>query len=276
MNNNPYISYGNTTEQRKDNGVSDTDLLKLMDILTLHDACALIAGCNPNQVRENEYDGSYYLNTNRDDPANAYDVFSISLKAMVHAIKAGILKANIVVTVGSGNGYHILTKDSLQSDWIAVNGINETKTTVTRDDLKEWLEQRGVYPTMLFPNGKKDDYMNPNHPNYAPKLAVCVKAWEVAQTGTQGKRPKQFMVDWIAENGKNYGLENTGKREFENLASISNWDTKGGRASSEPTPLFEPEKDNKEISENLATVHRIMAYDLPNPPQNNDNDDIPF
>ena len=33
---------------------------------------------------------------------------------------------------------------------------------------------------------------------------------------------------------------------------------------------------SKEISENLATVYRIMAYDLPNPPQNNDNDDIPF
>lgn len=258
---------------RKDNGVSDTDLLKLLDILTLLEASALIAGCSPNKVRENcNNDGHYYyLDVDRDDPANANDVFDISLKAIVKTINRGLLKAKIAIIPN-----RVMTKDDLKSDWLMLYEIDEAKTTVTRDDLKYWLEQRGVYPTMLFPNGKKDDYMNPNHPNYAPKLAVCVKAWEVAQTGTQGKRPKQFMIDWIAENGKNYGLENTGKKEFENLASISNWDTKGGRASSEPTPLLEPKIDNKEILENLTTVHQKLAVNLDDEPPTEQDNSIPF
>ncbi len=279
MNNNPYMSYGNTIEQRKDNGVSDTDLLKLMDILTLHEASALIAGCSPNKVYQEEYNGEWYtaLRTDSNDPKNANEVFSISLKAMVKAIEHGLLKANIKVSATTNPYSCYLTKQDLTKDWIAVNGIDETQTTVTRGDLKKWLEQRGVYPTMLFPNGKKDDYMNPNHPHYAPKLAVCVKAWEIAQNANpQGQTYKQFMADWIAKHGADYGLEVTGKKAFDELASISNWDTKGGRASSEPTPLFEPKIDDKEILENLATVHRIMAYDLPNPPQNNNDDDIPF
>ena len=55
MTNNPF------EQNRKDNGVSDTDLLKLMDILTLHEASALIAGCSPNQVRGNwDNDEIYY------------------------------------------------------------------------------------------------------------------------------------------------------------------------------------------------------------------------
>ena len=143
-------------------------------------------------------------------------------------------------------------------------------------DLKDWLEKRGVYPTMLFPNGKKDDYMNPNHPNYAPKLAVCVRAWEVAQNGTQGKRVKQFITDWIKENAATFGVDNEGKNSIDDLAKISNWDTKGGRASSEPTPPLEPIKDDKQIAENLATVRQKLAVNLPSDAPIKTDDDVPF
>ena len=281
MTNNPFVNNPNSFNSepiRKDNGVSDTDLLKLMDILTLHEASALIAGCSPNQVRGN-WDNNeiyYYLHTNIDDPANAQDVFSISLKAMIQAIKAGILKANIVVSVSNG-GYQTVTKASLQSDWIATHGIDEAETTVAREDLKDWLEKRGVFPTMLFPNGKKDDYMNPQHDNYSPKLAVCVRAWEVAQNGIpHGKTTKQFIIDWITEHGKEYGLEVTGKSNIEHLATIPNWDITGGKVRTNLTPHNEPLNDQKEIAENLATVHQKLAVNLPSNTPAKADDDVPF
>lgn len=281
MTNNPFVNNPNSFNSepiRKDNGVSDTDLLKLMDILTLHEASALIAGVSPNKVSfyDGNNEGGYYLNVNIYDPANAQDVFSISLKAMIHAIKAGLLKANVAVNVFNGFSYQ-LTKESLQADWIATNGIDEAETTVAREDLKDWLEKRGVFPTMLFPNGKKDDYMNPQHDNYSPKLAVCVRAWEVAQNGIpHGKTTKQFIIDWITEHGKEYGLEVTGKSNIEHLATIPNWDITGGKVRTNLTPHNEPLNDQKEIAENLATVHQKLAVNLPSNTPAKADDDVPF
>lgn len=257
---------------RKNNGVSDADLLKLMDFLSVLDACALIAGCSPNQIRTQEYDGEicYYLETGKDDPLNANEVFSIVLKSILTAIEHGILKANIKVDISTTTVY----KQTLQSDWIATHGICPKNTSIARDDLKTWLEQRGVYPLTLFPNGKKDDYMNPEHRHYAPKLALCVAAWEAAQTANpQGETYKQFIENWMRENAAAFGVENNTKAKiFEELASVSNWHTKGGRVSANLTPQLEPTIDLQEVKENLSAVHRKLEANLFNQP----DDDIPF
>ena len=263
---------------RKDNGVSDTDLLKLMDILTLHDASALIAGCSPSKVFEdwNDNERYYRLNTDKTDPLNAQEVFDLSLKAMIHAIERGLLKADIHVAVSSS--FYRLSKKDLSSDWMAIYGIDPTQTTVTRDDLKEWLEQRGVYPTMLFPNGRKDDYMNRQHDHYAPQLALCVRAWEVAQTATiEGETQKQFIEKWMRENASDFGVDNKSDAKiFERLATVSNWNKKGGRAKTNLTPHSEPLIDDTKVSKNLATVHQKLIADLPDETPPLKDSDIPF
>ncbi len=264
---------------RKDNGVSNTDLLRLMDILTIHDACALIAGCSPSQVVEDWHDNEkyYYLRTNDSDPPNADEVFTLSLKAMTRAIEKGILKADISVMAYNGT-YQKLIKKDLSLNWMAIHGIDPTLTTVTRDDLKEWLEQRGVYPTMLFPHGRKDDYMNQAHDHYAPKLALCVRAWEVAQTAIiDGETQKQFMERWMRENASDFGVDNKSDAKiFRELATIPNWDTKGGKVKSNLTPHSEPLIDEAKVSKNLATVRQKLEVNLPDERPKKPDDDIPF
>ena len=137
------------------NALSDADLYKLMDVISVEDAAALIAGVSPNNVYHDYYAGECYIaiRTNQGDPYNAQEVFSISLKTLGHAIKSGKLNAHIVITPNVES----LTQDCLNKDWIAISDIDTAKTTIDRDDLKEWLSDRGVFPHLLFPNGKKDD-----------------------------------------------------------------------------------------------------------------------
>lgn len=258
-----------------DMGISNEDVYKLMEFLTINDAGALIAGCNPGYIGE-KWDSNndiYYGITDysRDDiPDNAEFAFNTAIKSLCHAIKRGFLKADIVAnTIGC-----ILSKDDLKKDWIATHGIDTSKTTIARDDLKEWLEHRGVYPPLLFPNGRKNDYLNPNHEHYSPKLAVCVRSWEYAQTVTpQGKTIKQIIAEWIATNGKDLGLNNTGETAIQELASIANWEIKGGRTKEKPTPPLETQIDNQEITQNLSTVHQKLVVNLQ---EKKIDDDIPF
>ena len=82
------------------NALSDADLYKLVDVISVEDAAALIAGVSPNNVYHDYYAGEGYIaiRTNQGDPYNAQEVFSISLKTLGHAIKSGKLNAHIVIT----------------------------------------------------------------------------------------------------------------------------------------------------------------------------------
>ena len=255
------------------NVLSDADLYKLMDVISVEDAAALIAGVSPNNVYHDGYNGSEYvgIRVKQGEPYNAEDVFLISLKTLRHSIKSGRLNAHIVVTPHAES----LIQDDLSKDWIAISDINTAKTTIDRNDLKEWLSDRGVYPHLLFPNGKKNDYMNQKHSNYSAKLALCVRAWEEAQTANlNGKRVKGFIEDWMKENAKSFGVTNTGDKFFNDLAAIPNWDTAGGRAKAKPTPL----KTSKIADKHLSTeVQKKLTVNLPDKlPKLDDDFDIPF
>lgn len=259
--------------QPKNTGISNDDLYKLMDSLSIEDSCALIAGVSPNKVIYEYYDNeeTAVIRTSSNDPDNANEVFFIALKALTHAIKTEKLKAFIEVKDYPKN----LVKSDLNKNWLFISEIDTCKTMIERDDLKEWLDKRGVYPPLLFPMGKKDDYMNVDHPNYSPKLALCVRAWEVAQTANlQGQTIKQFIVDWMQEHAKEFGVSNTGDKIFDTLATIPNWNTTGGRAKNKPTPPNATEGGRKEKDK---VVSEKLLINLPEDiPKNEGDIDLPF
>ena len=112
------------------------------------------------------------------------------------------------------------------------------RTTIDREDLREWLRSRGVVEGFFFPEDEPRgtaEYLNPKHPHYAPKLAALVKAWEYVSANPDyapGKTTKQKIERWLNENAAEYGLVNEDGIPLsiikDQLSSVANWDTKGG------------------------------------------------
>ncbi|UNU73645.1 hypothetical protein LU293_01665 [Moraxella nasovis] len=254
-------------------GITNDELFKLMDRLSINEIGAFIAGASPSDVFCS-YQDKYYLNTNESMPENASEVFSMITKILTRAIIAGELKAQIVM---NDNGQNLIQND-LNKDWLAIGTINTAQTTITRNDIKQWLENRGVFPTAFFPNGRKDDYMNPNHDCYSPDLALCVKAWEVAQTAHYDGTTKEFMANWIKQNAQAYKWENhtnpkelMGDTKAKELASVANWNKKGGAAKGnpnlkQPTPPLEPP----------MPIYDELKINLPQNSSFSSSDNVPF
>ncbi|RRD66679.1 hypothetical protein EII19_09210 [Comamonadaceae bacterium OH2310_COT-174] len=116
-------------------------------------------------------------------------------------------------------------------------GVLEGTTSVAqsfvdRDSLVAWLASRGIRTGFFFPPAPDaPDYLDPNNPRYAPKLAAAVRAWQ-AVTETAGKTPKQALEKWIREHAAEFGLSDEdgmpNKTGIEEVAKIANWKPSGG------------------------------------------------
>jgi hypothetical protein len=110
------------------------------------------------------------------------------------------------------------------------------RTTVKLEDLKAWLAGRGIRPMFFFPDATDGpEYLDSNHPNYAPKLAAAVGAWGAVSADPEllrGKSVKQALLIWLRRNADHYSLTkddgSPNEQGIEEVAKIANWDTKGG------------------------------------------------
>ena len=78
------------------------------------------------------------------------------------------------------------------------------------------------------------DYLDPKHPRYAPKLAAAVFAWLATgnEAAVKGKSPKQALMKWLREHATEFGLtDDDGKPNetgIEEAAKVANWKPEGG------------------------------------------------
>lgn len=105
-------------------------------------------------------------------------------------------------------------------------------TTVSVDDLRKWLSDRGVKDGFFFPSSANDpDYIDRKNPRYAPRLAAAVRAWQQV-TDPKGKSPKQALIKWLTLHAADFGLTdeqgNPNNTAIEDVAKVANWQTKGG------------------------------------------------
>ena len=98
-----------------DRGISTEDMFKLLDILSIEDASAMIAGVSPDCVQKNwNGDEKYvYLNINSNDAQNANEVFSVCMSTLKSAVRLGKLKADICTLKGSVQwSYELVSLDA--------------------------------------------------------------------------------------------------------------------------------------------------------------------
>lgn len=197
------------------------DYWRLCDELSVVQAALLIIGLDPAEF-------PYVLGW---EEHKRPDNFSATLAALSHAILGNRLPATL--RYGFEPGW-IDTKEydpervSDKPDW--------NHTTCLVDDLKVWLKSRGIKTGFFFPQAENTpDFLDKTNHNYAPKLAAAINAWEAVSATPdliRGKTVKQALLKWLRENANRFGLTkddgSPNEQGIEEIAKISNWDSKGG------------------------------------------------
>ena len=233
-------------------------LWSLVDPLSVEQAAALIAGVDPNSISR---DGEYFQGATGDTDADGIGDVKTAMIALVNAINAGTLPADIrrdAWVFGWGDdaekydeirpGY--VRKEQVGLDefdgWpvderikVNANGIvyranpNWGLTTVACADLKNWLRSKGLRDGFFFPDRNREpDYLNRKDARYAPKLAAAVNAWLAVREALPKKSPKQSLEKWLKEHAAEFGLvDDDGKpvtAAMQECSAVANWNTSGG------------------------------------------------
>lgn len=174
------------------------DYWRLCDRLSVIQAAHLVVNVDPAE-------------TGREGRPPGYDA---AFAALTHAIIGKTLSAIIENT-----------------DW----GYDWYHTTIAVDDLRAWLESRGIRGGFFFPIAELEpDYLSKSHPKYSAKLAAAIGAWEAVSSnpGPRGRSVKQALVVWLRQHANEYGLTkedgNPNEQGIEEVAKIANWDMRGG------------------------------------------------
>jgi hypothetical protein len=174
----------------------------------------------------------------------------IAYSALINSIKDKTLNATLVHLTYSGyemrlkntkrNNENVPLDPITRDEFFSNPAIDWSETTVTHEDLKQWMLSKNFTSSEFFFGEKKSnkpDYLNPQHPRYTKKLAATITAWQSA-TEPKGKTPKQALSKWLREHAAEYGLTddegNPQEKVIEELAKVANWKPEGG-ASSTPT-----------------------------------------
>ncbi len=194
-------------------------LWRLHDTLTLHQAAALIAGIDPNKIYNPHTNIEYCTYDNGGLP-----VFMDRYKTVFYALEQAVLAKTFFTIQGIADNANFVLSTTL----------------INLDDILIWLKRKNFTEGFFFPNTNKiPDYLDPDHPRYAHKLAACVKVWLAMEDKNllkKGIPAKEAMKLWLGSRYKELELfylhdNSKGKAGDINegaiaeITRISNWST---------------------------------------------------
>lgn len=235
-------------------------LWRLSDPLTVQQASALIAGFDPNLVRFDSNNATWFENESGHTDAGGIGRVQAAFSALVNAISARKLKA--VLRYDAEPRYNAGIDNLKERGYWGGEDVKEIKdgtddsyvigpvpdwaiTTVARSDVTAWLSAAGIRSGFFFPDASNDapDYLDSNHPRYAPKLAAAVKVWLAMEDENlrRTKRAYSASEQWLQINYRELGLmhekdspKHGTKAGDPNasaigmIANIVNWEPTGG------------------------------------------------
>lgn len=181
------------------------------------DATLLILGLEPQGQADQI---AFNINTEKTLPVG----FDAAKNALSSALKTQAIEGNQVLEEEEvyNQGYRPLP-----------GSVDIYKSTVNRDSLILWLEERNFTDCYFFPTSEKTGFRDPEHPRYSAKLAAVVEAWEsfdpdASDSGTA----KQRIAKWLRLNAGRYNLTSEdgspSESVIEELSKVANWATSGG------------------------------------------------
>lgn len=193
------------------------EIWRLCEALTIAEAACLIAGIDPADAVGVEKSDHY-----KGEGDGRFTRYVAARQAISRALAAGKL-----------SGQHIPEYDfdinGNRCD--AIEGSTDTTlSTVEVESLRDWLRQRGYTKGFFFPDAQAPDYLNSEHPRYAPKLAAAVSAWlDVGEV--TGRSAKSALDKWLREHAAQFGLTkddgNPNETGIEEVAKVANWQPGG-------------------------------------------------
>lgn len=233
------------------------DLWRLCDALTVVQAALLIVGQDPSEDGLEELVEVWEAH----QQPTKYRTARIALE---HAIRRRALDANVVYNGHPDNEFNGYQRE--------IDFINFSRTTIEVSDLRSWLFSKGFTTGFFFPDRRQEaDYLDPDHPRFAPKLAAAVQAW-LAVENPGNKSPKSALEKWLREHAAKHRLTDTdgnvNETGVQECAKVANWEPKGG-APRTPAQVLNPPQLAKPAPR-LAVVaeSKYSVADM--------DDDIPF
>ncbi|MDD2864817.1 MAG: hypothetical protein PHC99_08860, partial [Methylococcales bacterium] len=222
------------------------NLWKLHSSYSVQQAAALIAGFEPNKFYFSDdthlHQKDVFLEIKNNSIAAGVEhkcgceeaiKVKIAYSALINSIKDKTLNAQLNYLTYSGyemrlkntkqNSENVPLDPITQDEFFSNPTIDWSETTVTREDLKQWMLSKNFTSSEFFFDGlasNEPDYMNPQHARYSEELAAAVKAWQAMEDENLllGKSsPKIAMIDWLTTRYNELGLIYEGKISNEGI-----------------------------------------------------------
>jgi hypothetical protein len=190
---------------RSCSAMDSLDYWRLCDELSVVQAALLIVGEDPSALQ---------WRIDKTGPHDRPVGYDAAKAALVHAIRGKRLPARII--------------ERHEEQSFGEPELHET--TVLVEDLRAWLQLRGIKTGFFFPalQQSEPDYLVALHDHYSPKLAAAIEAWKAVSADRAlrlGKTVKQALVVWLRQHAND---GNPNEQGIDEVAKIANWDTKGG------------------------------------------------
>jgi len=124
------------------------------------------------------------------------------------------------------------------------NSTDPASSVLDVESLIAWLTRRGFHSGFFSRSeAQAPDYLDPNHPRYAPKLAAAVKVWQAMEDENllRGKGTVAAMEQWLESRYRELGLVHEkdnpkngttagdmNKSAISEAAKVANWQPGGG------------------------------------------------
>jgi hypothetical protein len=205
-------------EHDEDGRLKGLDYWRLCDELSVIQAALLVVGQDPAEMQE------YVDKSQPDSRPSGYDA---AKTAISNSLRSGAIAGRILPI----NEYDI--NGSISG--AIVDSVDLVNSRVEVESLRIWLAERGFRSGFFFPEPSySQDYLDPRHPRYAPKLAAAVHAWMAMdnQSVIGGKSPKQALGKWLRAHATDFGMtDDDGKPNetgIEEASKVANWQPTGG------------------------------------------------
>lgn len=197
--------------------MEELDYWRLCDELSVIQAALLTVGVDPSSE-----EGSYCESEGHKQP-HGYEAVKT---AIANALKCNAITGRVVSLNDDGEISLINNKFAIEDK------IDIFASKVNVESLRAWLVTRNFEKGFFFPEiVETADYMDPDNPRYAPKLAAAVRAWQ-AVIDPGKKSAKQALEKWLRENAAKFGLVsddgNPSNLAVEECAKVANWSPGGG------------------------------------------------